>query len=64
MNNVNIIPQPSHIELKSGEFYLTPEAKILFSESTRSVAEFLLPQTGHLDIDCPSSILNRRQSRR
>jgi hexosaminidase len=50
MNRVNIIPQPSRIELKSGEFCLTPETEILASEHTRSVAEFLAqhlrPATG------------------
>lgn len=51
MNNVNIIPQPLRIELKSDIFCLTPETEILASEHTRSVAEFLAqrlrPATGY-----------------
>lgn len=61
MNSVNIIPQPLHIALKSGEFCLTPETEILVSENTHSVAEFLAqrirPATGYrLTIKHPEQV--------
>ncbi|GAK60541.1 beta-hexosaminidase [Candidatus Vecturithrix granuli] len=50
MNSINIIPQPLHIELKSGVFCLTPETEIIVSENTHSLGESLAqrlrPATG------------------